>query len=159
MADDAYMYCPMCRNMGTPNARLMRDNVDLFCMMGHRAPHAQMLAMQPEMIKPTVMFKPGPGDVKVEVWCNQEVYQKAKESLGERFHPTLASLIRCCMMGEPIIIDGKQAEELHKLKIRTGQEMVAMAKQNVELVGQNENLSEQVIRWETRIASALAHTD
>jgi hypothetical protein len=154
MADRAFIFCPFCRNMGNPRSELQRDNVDFFCLMGHRAPHAQVLSMAPEMIKSEVIFKPGPHDMKVEVWCNSEVYARAKAALGERFHPTLASLIRCCMAGEPIVIDGQQAEKLRKLGIRSGQEMVVVAEQNVTLAGENESLVQQVNQWEKRFERA-----
>lgn len=156
MADRAFMYCPLCRNAGNPTAELMRDNVDYFCLMGHRMPHAQMGNLNPEMIKTEVRFKPGPGDVKAEIWVNGEVAIRAKEALGERFHPTVASLIRSCMAGEPILIDGKQAEELRKLGIKNGAEMLAAAKLNVELSGQNESYVKQINEWEERIRGALS---
>jgi hypothetical protein len=146
----------MCRNQGSARVELIRDNVDLFCMMGHRMPHAAMLNMNPEMIKTEVRFKPDAHDVKAEVWVNAERLARAKEALGERFHPTIASLISCCMAGEPVIIDGQQAAELRKLGIRNGQEMLAAAKQNLELAGQNENLTMEVNRWEKRIQEAMA---
>jgi hypothetical protein len=149
-------YCPMCRNNGTPNIQAFRDNVDCYCVMGHRMPHGQFWAMNPEMIKTEVRFTPGAGDVKAEIWVNSEVLMKAKEALGERFHPTIASLIRSCMAGEPVIIDGQQAAELRKMGVKNGAEMLATAKQNIDLAAQNENLSEEVIKWETRIAGALA---
>jgi len=157
MADRAYMYCPFCRNQGSPKVELHRDNVDMFCLMGHKGPHGQILAMNPEMIKTTVRFQPGPNDVKAEVWVNGERLLKAKEALGDRFHPTIASLISCCMAGEPVIIDGQQAAELRKLGIRNGQEMLAAAKENVQLAGQNQSLTDEVIKWETRIAGAMAN--
>jgi hypothetical protein len=152
------MYCPFCRNQGNTRSEMTRDNVNFACLMGHQAPHGQILAMNPEMIKAEAHFKPGPNDVKVEVWCNQEVFLKSKEALGERFHPTMASLIRCCMAGEPVVIDGQQAEQLRKLGVKNGAEMVAAAKQNVELSGEVENLTEQVNKWENRFANALAAT-
>ena len=156
MADRAYMYCPVCRNLGNPKAELQRDNVDMFCLMGHRIPHAQIMSMNPEMIPTEVRFKPGPNDVKAEIWVNRDVLMQAKEKLGERFHPTIASLIRCCMAGEPVVIDGQQAAELRKLNVKNGAEMVAVAKLNNELAGQVDSLTEQVVRWETRITEALA---
>lgn len=156
MADRAFMYCPMCAQQGSPTIELLRDNVDMFCMMGHKMPHAQMMNLNPVMIKAAVRFTPGAGDVKAEVWCNGEVLIKAKEALGERFHPTIASLIRTCMAGDPVVIDGQQAAELRKMGIRNGAEMLAAARQNIELAGQNESLSQEVIKWETRIAGALA---
>ena len=159
MADRAFMKCPYCRNQGNQNPpELMRDNVDMFCLMGHRGTHAQILAMNPEMIKMETHFKPGPNDVKAEIWVNSEVVMRAKEALGERFHPTIASLIRCCMAGEPVVIDGVQATELRKLGVKNGAEMLAAAKQNVELAGQNEDLVEQLNKWEKRFENALAST-
>lgn len=155
MSDRAFMYCPLCRDRGTPTAELMRDNVDFFCMMGHRMPHGAMLAMNPEMIKTQVVFKPGNNDVKCDVWVNRDVLERAKASLGEQFHPTMASLIRCCMAGAPIVVDGQQAEKLRKLGVKNGAEMLATAELNVQLSGQVESLTEQVNRWEARIAGAL----
>ena len=149
-------YCPMCRNNGVPKVVAMRDNVDCFCLMGHRMPHAQFWSMTPEMIKTEVRFTPGANDVKVEVWCNSEVLIKAKEALGDRFHPTIASLIRCCMAGEPVVIDGQQAEVLRKLGVKNGAEMVAVAKQVGELSGQNESLVEELNKWETRFKDAMS---
>lgn len=155
MADRAFMYCPFCRQLGSPTVELMRDNVDFFCAMQHRGPHASILAMQPDMIKAEAYFKPGPHDMKVEVWVNQEVYQKAMQALGQRFHPTMASLIRCCMAGEPIVIDGQQAAELRKLGVRTGADMVVTAKLNLELSGQNESYVKTINEWEDRFSRAM----
>ena len=155
MADRAYMYCPLCRDGGSPTVELMRDNVEFFCMMGHNMPHARMLALRPDMIKTEIRFKPGPHDVKVEVWVNRDVLAKTQDALGERWHPTIASIIRCCMAGEPVIVDGQQASELRKLGIRNGQEMLATAKLNQELTGQNESLVAKVNEWEDRFKSAL----
>lgn len=155
MADRAFMYCPLCRDSGSPTVELLRDNVDFFCMLGHKLPHQRMLALNPEMMKTEIRFKPGPSDVKVEVWVNREVLAKTQDSLGERWHPTIASLIRCCMAGEPVIIDGQQAAELRKLGVRNGAEMLSTAKLNIELSGQNESLVEKVNEWETRFRSAL----
>ena len=156
MADRAFMYCPYCRNQGNSRSELQRDMVDMFCLLGHKASHAQMMSMNPEMIRAEVHFKPGPNDMKVEVWCNSEVFMKAKEALGERFHPTMASLIRCCMAGEPIMIDGQQAAELRKLGVRNGAEMLAVAKLNNELAGQNESLTEELNKWENRFKDAMS---
>jgi len=157
MADRAYMYCPYCRNQGNARAELLIDNnTDFHCLMGHRAPRATMMALQPEMIPTEVHFKPGPNDVKAEIWVNSEVLMQAKEKLGQRFHPTIASLIRCCMAGEPVVIDGQQAAELRKLNVKNGAEMVAVAKLNNELAGQVDSLTEQLNRWETRFSDAMA---
>ena len=151
-------YCPMCRNNGNPSIQAMRDNVDCFCLMGHRMPHAAFWSMKPDLMKTEVRFAPGANDVKAEIWVNQEVLMKAKEALGERFHPTIASLIRCCMAGLPVMIDGQQAAELRKLGVKNGAEMLAVAKQNSELSGQNEDLTEQLNKWEKRFENALAAT-
>jgi hypothetical protein len=148
-------YCPMCRNLGNPSVQAMRDQTNCFCLMGHSLSHSQFWAMKPDMIKTEVRFAPGQGDVKVEVWCNQEVYMKAKEALGERFHPTIASLIRCCMAGDAVVIDGQQAAELRKLGVKNGAEMLATARQNAELSGQNENLTEELNKWENRFKDAM----
>ncbi len=148
-------YCPMCRNQGSPTVEMMRNNTDAYCLMGHRLPHAQFWAMNPDMIKTEVRFAPGPGDVKVEIWVNQECLMKAKDALGERFHPTIGGLIRACMAGAPVLIDGQQAEKLRKLGVKNGAEMVATAELVKELSGQNESLVEKLNEWENRFADAL----
>lgn len=156
MADRAFIYCPLCRDNGTKRIELLRDSHIFTCVMGHSIPQERLHAMNPEMIKMDVIWKPGPHDVKTEVWVNEEVLSKAKEVLGARFHPTIDSILRAAMLGEFILVDGKQAAELKKLGVRTGQEMLATAQQNQTLVAQNEELSAQVTRWENRIAEALA---
>lgn len=148
-------YCPMCRNNGSPAVQAMRDNRDCFCLMGHRMPHAQFWSMKPDMMKTEVRFSPGSGDVKAEIWVNQEVFMKSKEALGERFHPTIASLVRSCMAGEPVLIDGQQAAELRKMGVKNGAEMLATAKLVNELTGQNESLVSKLNEWESRFARAL----
>jgi hypothetical protein len=149
------MYCPLCRDGGSPTIELMRDNVDMFCLMGHKLPHARMQSLNPDMIKTEIRFKPGANDVKVEVWVNREVLAKTQDVLGERWHPTIASLIRCCAAGDPVIIDGQQAAELRKLGVRNGQEMLATAKLNRDISSQNEDLVAKVNEWEDRFKSAL----
>ena len=156
MADRAFMYCPMCRAAGNDRSELMRDNVDFFCLMNHRMPHEAMPKLNPEMIKTEVHFKPGPNDTKTEVWINKDILYRVQQALGERFHPTMASIIRCCAAGEPVIVDGQQAEKLRKLGIRNGAEMLACAEQNKELAGQNEWLTQELNRWENRFAEAMA---
>jgi hypothetical protein len=42
--------------------------------------------------------------------------------------------------------------------VKNGAEMVAVAKQNSELAGQNEDLTEQLNKWEKRFENALAST-
>jgi hypothetical protein len=118
-------------------------------------PHAQFWAMKPDMMKTEVRFSPGSGDVKAEIWVNQEVFMKSKEALGERFHPTIASLVRSCMAGEPVLIDGQQAAELRKMGVKNGAEMLATAKLVNELTGQNESLVSKLNEWESRFARAL----
>lgn len=156
MSDRAFMKCPLCRDAGNPNPpELMRDAHMFNCPMGHSIPQERLSVLNPEKIKMQVVFRPGVNDVKSEFWCNQEVLQRAKEALGERFHKTIESILRTAMTGEYILIDGQQAAELRKLGIRNGAEMVATAKQNLELVGQNESLTAEVTKWETRIAEAM----
>lgn len=150
------MYCKLCELAGSGNVELMRDNVDLFCLMGHRMPHEAMLKLNPTMIRTEVHFKPGPNDVKCEVWINREVLAQVKQALGERFHPTIASVIRCCMAGDPVIIDGQQAEKLRKLGVKNGADMLATAELNVQLTGQNESLVDTVNEWEARFSRAMA---
>ncbi len=139
---------------------MMRDSSNQFtCPMGHNIPGERLQMLKPEMIKTEVLWKPGNGDVKTEVWINQEVLIKAKEVLGNRFNPTIDSILRACLTGDYILIDGQQAAKLKKLGIRNGAEMVAAAEMNQNLAGQNEDLTNQVIRWENRVAGALANHD
>ena len=76
--------------------------------------------------------------------------------MGERWHATMASIIRSCMAGAPVLIDGQQAEKLRKLGVKNGAEMVATAEQVRELSGQNESLVEKLNEWEDRFRNALS---
>ena len=154
MGDRAFMYCPHCRANGA-RVELIRESHLFNCPMGHSIPQEQLMAMNPEMIKIQPVFKAGPNDVKAEFWCNSEILNRAKEHLGVGFSKTIESILRSAMQGDYILIDGAQASELKKLGIRNGAEMLATAKQNQQLVAENEGLVEQVNRWEKRIAEAM----
>lgn len=156
MSDRSFMKCPLCRDNGNANPpEMLRDAHIFTCPLGHSMTQERLAALNPEKIKLQFVWKPGTGDIKCEFWINQEVYQKAHEALGDRIHKTVDSILRAAMNGEYVLIDGKQAEELHKLGVRNGAEMLAVAKQNQSLVAENESLVEQVNRWERRIAEAM----
>lgn len=156
MADRTYIYCPVCAANGN-KSEVYRETFKFFCPVGHQFSYDQLMAAKPEMIKKEIQFKPGDNDVKTEFWCNGEVLSRSRETLGDRIHKTLESVLRAAMAGEFILIDGQQAEELKKLGIRSGAEMLVAAKQNLELAAENESLVAQVNRWEERIAAAMGN--
>ncbi len=149
MADRAYMKCPACRDSGNATPpELMRNQGDpnFFCPLGHVLTPERLQLLRPEMIRLQPTFKPRDTDVKAEFWCNPDVLQKAKEALGVNFHRTLESILQCALTGDYILVDGQQATELTKLGVRNGAEMLATAKENQRLAGENEEFTKMEIR-------------
>ena len=149
MADRAYAYCPMCRNSSGAKVEAMRDSHMMNCLMGHSMTQEQFWSMNPEKIKLDAHFKPGPNDVKAEVWVNSEIYMKAKEILGVQFHRTMDSLMRVAMTGDFIIVDGIQAEKLRAKHIKNGAEMLACAEECERLEAEREMLKDKLDYFES----------
>lgn len=154
MADRAYMYCPLCRDNSGAKVELMRDAHLFNCPMGHTITQDRMGVLNPEKIKLQFFFKPGPHDVKTEAWVNGEVLSRAKEKLGEQFHPTIDSILRVAVTGDYVLVDGVQAKELRKRNIKNGQEMVACAQDNERLENENSQLKEKIAYFEGIFAKA-----
>lgn len=148
MSERAFMFCPICRATNGQKVEMYRDAHLFTCLMSHAIQQEQLMAMNPEMIKLEFHFKPQPNDVKVECWVNSEVLRRAKEILGDRFHPTVDSLLRVVVTGDYVIVDGVQAKQLRDKNIKNGQEMVACALDNDRLDAENLDLKNKVAYFE-----------
>jgi hypothetical protein len=155
MADRAFMYCPLCRSNGNNHTELIRDSHIYTCPLGHTMTNEQIQKLNPELIKLQTFYKPRPTDVKTEFFCHPEIAQRIKNELGDGYHRTLESILEVCLTGEYVLVDGVQAKELRTMNIKNGAEMLACAKNNKELEGENLELKKQVDHYE-RIFSRAA---
>ncbi len=83
------------------------------------------MQMNPDKIKLVPMEKPGPNDIKVEVFVNAEIWDRFKKAYPHQINSTVQSIMQLYLLGEPIIIDGVQAKRINAMGVRTGAEMVA----------------------------------
>lgn len=145
MADRAMCYCPRCRDLGSPQVELMRDNHVYTCMFGH-AIHGydSLMSLHPELIKLVSMEKPGPGDVKTEFWVDAKVLEKFNQMYPNQRHATVNSILSLFTTGDIVIIDGIQAKELKKSGIKNGAEMLAAVQAAKSIEAENDDLKSKL---------------
>ena len=152
MSDRAMMYCPTCRNLAniTSNAslkvvELVRDPDAFRCANGHVfKAYAELMAMEPELIKLIPKETPGPNDTKVEVWVNKDIWTQFAAKYPAQLNATVESILRLYLVGEPVIIDGGQAAHLRKLGVKNGSEMVAALEVAKTLEAQLQTAEEKI---------------
>lgn len=152
MSDRAMMYCPTCRNLAklTGNdslnrIELVRDPDAFRCPNGHPfTSYAELMAMEPELIKLIPKETPGPNDTKVEVWVNKDIWTQFAAKYPAQLNATVESILRLYLVGEPVIIDGGQAAHLRKLGVKTGAEMVAALEVAKTLEAQLQTAEEKI---------------
>lgn len=152
MADRAMMYCPTCRNLGQlmnnpalKTIELMRDPDACRCVNGHTFPdYMALMALEPEKIKLVPMEKPQPTDVKIDVWIDKDIWEKFNAAYPHQKNSTVQSIMSLHLYGEPVIIDGVQAEKMRKLGVRNGQEMLAALEVAKTLEAQLQTAEEKI---------------
>lgn len=142
MADRAMMYCPLCDRVNPGmNTELLRDNHTYKCMFGHVIEgYEAVLSLNPRMIPLEFHEKPGPNDVKVEFWINPTVLEKFRSRHPQQQSSTVNSILSLYAVGEPVIIDGKQAADLRKLGVKNGAEVLALVETSKALEVENDEL-------------------
>ena len=139
------MYCPTCRMNSVPNCEVYRyTNTEFRCAIGHSFSYEALMMMKPDLIRTEVAEKAGPGDVKAEFFCNADVLQQFRAKFPNRLSATVTQIMRLYLDDDLVIIDGLQARELRSLKVSTGAEMLAVAKQASTLSDENEELRKKI---------------
>jgi len=130
----AFMWCPTCDKNGANNEVVKEDNVMFKCVIGHQlGNYAQVMSMNPRMIKLEVIRKANAGDVKVDVFVNGSALEKFNNMHPGQLDATVDNIIRLHTDGDLIIVDGMQAREMRSLGVMTGTQMLAAIKNAKEL--------------------------
>lgn len=110
-------------------------------MFGHSVEgYENFMSLGPRMIPLEFHEKPGPLDVKVDFWINSEVLEKFRSKHPNQQSSTVNSILSLYAVGDPVIIDGKQAADLRKLGVKNGAEMLALVETSKALEVENDEL-------------------
>lgn len=157
MPERSGIYCPNCQPQ---KVELVRGNPELHvfrCPMNHAFEYGQL--EHAEKVPLVFHEKPGPHDVKVEVWVHGPSFQKFREMYPNQINATMTSIITAHLSGEVVIIDGSQAKELRRLGIKNGAEMVAAAQSVSSLEDQLNTATTQLELLRSLISKAGAEIE
>lgn len=165
MAKRSMMYCPTCRNASKTFHNPAIERTELFsespeadvfrCANGHAFNnYLELMAMNPELIKLVPMEKPQPTDVKVDVWIDKDIWDKFHALYPHQTNSTVQSIMSLHLYGDPVIIDGVQAEKMRKLGVRNGQEMLAALEVAKTLEAQLATAEEKIAIFQGLFAGA-----
>jgi len=136
----AFIMCPVCEKQGI-QAELYRGNPEnhLYrCASNHALTYEQTATAT--KIKLVVQEKPGPTDVRAEFWIDPNVLSKFREKFPNQQNATVNSILHELCDSDMVLISGALARELKRLKIKTGEDMVANAHECQRLEVENADL-------------------
>lgn len=146
MAERTFFYCALCDKTGMEN-ELLRGNPDMHifsCPMGHRFTYEQLQSSGARKIPLVVQEKPGPSDLRCDLWVNGEVLSRFKQRYPSQANATLNAVLNELADGDCIIISGGHARELKGLGIKTSADMVSNAKERQRLAAENEDFANKI---------------
>jgi len=126
----AYVYCPICRNNGTPNSMLTRDMHILKCNFGHQfdvTDFASLAAAQPDMTPMSAILDERPDDraIRWPIFVLPETKEAFECKFAGRVHITLGTYLSALTDDRIVIIDGEQAAMLKKRGLNNGAQIVS----------------------------------
>jgi len=154
----AYVFCPHCRQQGTPNTPLTRDGTGAIkCQFGHGPFDGNSLvATGAEMVKSSTLYTEQPTitDVKWPIWVNPEIKTKLERKFAGRHMVTIATFLAALSDDSIVLITGEQAMELRKLGVKNGAEMLAVVKSAKETESQLQDANKTIERFMTMVHAA-----
>jgi|SRR5579872_232110 len=130
ISDDlAYIYCPTCRQAGTPNTPLRRQMHVIVCSLNpsHQFSFEQLQRMNAEMVPMSAIQTETPNPMSV-AW-KIFVAPKTKEAIETRYPGrvivTVATLLDALADDLVIFISGSEAADLKKRGLRNGVDIIA----------------------------------
>ena len=127
--DLAYIFCPACRNAGTPNVPLRRDMHVIRCVInpGHQFSFEQLQRVGADMAPMSAVLTETPNPTSI-VW-KIYVAPATKASIEERYPGrvivTVATLLDALADDELIFITGAEAADLKKRGLRSGLDIIS----------------------------------
>lgn len=151
MADRAFIFCPFCEKNSVKQELFtgMPENHLFRCQFGHVYERDALMAMNPTMIHYQHQEKPGPHDVKAQVWVSADLWNRFRDKYPDTLNATMASIMQLSLDGDLIIVSGEQAKKLKALGVTSGAGMVTCAEERQRLAGENEEIAKENSRfWE-----------
>lgn len=147
----AYVFCPTCQREGTEKSPLMRDSHLLKCAFGHTFEGKQIAALRSrgisvdmEQWSDMVVEQPPDYCEKFAVWTNPVVWQHLQKKFRGRFLATMITYIEALADDTIVMIDGADAEELRKMGLKNGVEILAAMKDRDNLQTQLDEANEKI---------------
>ena len=144
--------------MGHPDVKLVREMHVIKCALGHTFSGADLLALDPDMIKAVDMQPEQPvlTDIKWPIWIHPQIKSKLETKYHGRLWVTIATCLAALADDQMVMITGDQGKELRKLGLKSGPEIVAMAQgfKSMEKELQEANL--QIQKFMTLLKQATA---
>lgn len=166
------IYCPQCDRTNSPPSLLQRQMASKQEGMLMRCPacnrtyaYAALLALKPRMLQPEFVEKPPQGTVTIAVPIYPEVLEALKQKFPHNLITTLCALLTSVADPETVVIEGEHAREIAALGIRRGREVLALAKEVVDLRQQlaesklREKILEPILRALGGVATAPPSAD
>lgn len=159
--DKAYVFCPTCSREGTEKSPLMRDSHLLKCAFGHSFDSRQLAALRArgtpvEMENWTDLIVEQPPDYceKFPIWCNPAVWKHLQKKFRGRFIATLITYLEALADDTIVLIDGADAEELRKMNLKNGVEILAAMRDRVNLQTQLDDANRKIEQFRALMSQA-----
>ena len=135
----AYMYCPTCRDAGTPNVQLRRSMHEVVCPFGHKPQFAYtkegtlvgvgQAQAGSDMVPFSHVMKESPAStwIKWPIYVHPEVKAKIETKYPENWITSIGVLLNAFADGSLIMITGEEATKLRTHGIKNGAQMVSCA--------------------------------
>lgn len=136
------VFCPRCDKTNTPS-RVVRqmaakqEGMLVKCnQCGAIYNYQQLMASHPRMDKPDFVEKPPAGTQSVPVWLHPEIVA-ALQQKWPNFLTTLHSAVTALADPDSVLIEGEHAREIAAIGIKTGRQLLGLAKRTKELEEEN----------------------
>lgn len=132
------VWCPRCDKANTPT-RVVRQMAAKQEGMLVKCPtcgavynYQSLMASHPRMDKPDFVEKQPPGTQSISLWLHPEVIL-ALQSKWPNFLTTLHSAVTALADPDSVLIEGEHAREMAAIGVKTGRQVLGMAKRLREL--------------------------
>jgi hypothetical protein len=133
------LWCPQCDQRGQPAILLKQmaaraEGMLLRCSgCGVVKPYAAWMALHPRMDKPSVVEKQPPGAIVHPLWIHPEVLAALQQKFPSNLQTTLCSVMQSLADPDSVLVEGPYARELRGLGMRTGREVLGLAREVISL--------------------------
>ena len=147
----AYIYCPTCRDSGTPNSMLTRDSHIVRCQFGHQwdtTSFRHLLSRQPVMagMDEILVEQPHPEAMAWKIMVLPETRQAFEAKFKGRIHITLGTFLQALCEDSLLILSGDDVAKLRKRGITTSAQVIAALEGVDRLASERQSAIDQLLR-------------